>query len=81
MGLLPSDGRDSRGKGGQVTWGYELRPIAEGTRLEHYMIVLELRKGAASLKTMYKVLGLPAKQVAGGGVTLENLREAAEQQT
>ena len=34
----------------------------------------------ASLKTMYKVFGLPAKQVAGGRTTLENIRKAAEQQ-
>jgi len=71
---------DNRGKGGRVTWGCELSPAADGTRLEHFMTVLEPRKGAASLKTMYKVLGLPAKQVAGGRTTLENIRKAAEQQ-
>ena len=70
----------NRGRGGRVTWGYELSPSADGTRLEHYMIVLEPRKGAATLKTMYKVLGLPAKQVAGGRTTLENIRKAAEGQ-
>jgi uncharacterized protein YndB with AHSA1/START domain len=69
----------NRGKGGRVTWGYELSPAAGGTRLEHYMTVLEPRKGAASLKTMYKVFGLPAKQAAGGRTTLENIRKAAEQ--
>lgn len=77
---LPPMKEDNRGKGGRVTWGYELSPAADGTRLEHYMTVLEPRKGAASLKTMYKVFGLPAKQVAGGRTTLENIRKAAEQQ-
>lgn len=72
---------DNRGKGGRVVWGYELNPTADGTRLEHYMTVLEPRKGAAGLKTMYKVLGLPAKQAAGGRTTLENIRRAAEQET
>ena len=43
------------------------------------MTVLEPRKGASSLKTMYKVLRLPAKQLEGGRTTLENLRRAAEQ--
>lgn len=31
--------------------------------------------------TRYEVFGLPAKQVAGGRTTLENIRKAAEQQT
>lgn len=43
------------------------------------MTVLEARKGATMLKTMYKVFGLPAKQVAGGRTTLESIRRAAEQ--
>jgi uncharacterized protein YndB with AHSA1/START domain len=67
-----------RGKGGRVIWGYELGPTADGTRLEHYMTVLEPLKGAALVKAMYKVLRLPTKQVAGGRTTLENIREAAE---
>lgn len=78
---FPPMKEESRGKGGRVNWGYELSPTAEGTRLEHYMAVLEPRKGAASLKVMYKVLGLPAKQVAGGRATLESIRRAAEQQS
>ena len=49
---LPPMKEDNRGKGGRVIWGYELSPAADGTRLEHYMTVLEPRKGAASLKTM-----------------------------
>jgi uncharacterized protein YndB with AHSA1/START domain len=68
----------NRGKGGHVVWGYELRPTSAGTRLEHFMTVLEPRKGAAVLKAMYKVLGLPAKQASGGRTTLENIRRAAE---
>jgi uncharacterized protein YndB with AHSA1/START domain len=76
---FPPMKEESRGKGGRVNWGYELSPTAEGTRLEHYMTVLEPRKGAASLKVMYKLFGLPAKQVAGGRTTLETIRRAAEQ--
>lgn len=78
---FPPMKEENRGKGGRVDWGYELSPTAEGTRLEHYMTVLEPRKGAASLKVMYKLLRLPAKQVAGGRTTLENIRRAAEQQS
>ena len=78
---FPPMKEDSRGKGGRVIWGYELSPATDGTRLEHYMTVLEPRKGAASLKAMYKVLRLPAKQVAGGRTTLENIRKAAERHT
>jgi uncharacterized protein YndB with AHSA1/START domain len=69
----------NRGKGGRVLWGYELSPSGEGTRLEHHMTVTEPRKGVAMLKAMYKVFGLPAKQVAGGRTTLENIKRAAEQ--
>ena len=74
---FPPMKEDNRGKGGRVTWGYDVSPSADGTRLEHYMTVLEPRKGAASLKTMYKVLGLPAKQVAGRRTTLETSGPAA----
>ena len=76
---IPPMKEDNRGTGGRVIWGYELSPAADGTRLEHYMTVLEPRKGAASLKATYKVLRLPSKQVAGGRTTLENIRKAAEQ--
>jgi uncharacterized protein YndB with AHSA1/START domain len=69
---------ENRVTGGRVIWGYELTPTSGGTRLEHYMTVLEPRKGAASLKVMYKVFGLPAKQVAGGRTTLQNIRHSAE---
>jgi uncharacterized membrane protein len=72
---------ENRGKGGRVIWGYEVRPDTVGTILEHYMTVLEPRKGAATLKAMYKIFGLPAKQLAGGRATLENIRTAAEQQS
>lgn len=72
---------DNRSKGGRVVWGYELSPATGGTRLEHYMTVLEPRKGAAMLKAMYKVFRLPAKQVASRRTTLENIRKAAEQET
>jgi uncharacterized protein YndB with AHSA1/START domain len=63
---------DNRGQGGRVIWGYELSSTEDGTKLEHYMRVLEPRRGAATLKTMYKVFGLPAKQVAGGRTTLQH---------
>lgn len=69
----------NRGKGGRVIWGYELTSSVTGTTLEHHMTVLEPRKGAWMLKAMYAVLGLPAKQVAGGRTTLESIRKAAEQ--
>ncbi len=75
---FPPMKEDNRGKGGRVIWGYELSPAADGSRLEHYMTALEPRKGAASLRAMYKVLRLPAKQVAGARTTLENIRKAAE---
>lgn len=71
---------DHRGRGGIVTWGYELTPAGDGTRLEHYTTVLEPRKGALKLKAMYKVMGIPAKILAGVRITLENIRVAAEQQ-
>ena len=72
---------DHRGKGGTCTWGYELAPDGDGTRLEHYATVLEPRKGAIKLKAMFKVMGIPAKMLAGVRTTLENIRKAAEQQT
>ena len=68
----------NRGKGGTVVWGYELGPSGDGTRLEHHMTVLEPRKGAVALKAMYMVFRLPAKQLAGGRTTLENIKRAAE---
>jgi uncharacterized protein YndB with AHSA1/START domain len=68
----------NRGTGGRVVWGYELSPAGDGSRLEHYMSVLEPRKGAAALKAMYLVFRLPARQVAGGRTTLENIKRAAE---
>ena len=77
---FPPMKEDNRGKGGRVVWGYELSAAGDKTRLEHYMTVLEPRKGAGMLKAMYKVFGLPAKQVAGGRTTLENIRSAAERQ-
>lgn len=51
---------ENRGKGGRVVRAYELSPTADGSMLEHYMTVLEPRKGAASLKTMYSDPGRPA---------------------
>jgi uncharacterized protein YndB with AHSA1/START domain len=75
---FPPMKEDNRGNGGRVIWAYELSPAAQGTRLVHSMSVLEPRKGALMLKAMYKVFGLPAKQVAGGRTTLENIRKAAE---
>ena len=77
---FPPMKEENRGKGGRVNWGYEVTPTAGGTRLEHHMTVLEPRKGATSLKVMYKLFGLPAKQVAGGRTTLESIRSAAEGQ-
>jgi uncharacterized protein YndB with AHSA1/START domain len=38
---FPPMKEENRGKGGRVNWGYELSPTAAGTRLEHYMTVLE----------------------------------------
>lgn len=77
---FPPMKEENRGKGGRVNWGYELSSTADGTRLEHHMAVLEPRKGAVALKGMYKVFGLPAKQVAGGLTTLKSIRAAAEPQ-
>ena len=68
----------NRGKGGTVEWGYVLEPAGSGTTLTHFMTVLEPRKGAGMLKTMYAVFGLPKKQVAGGRTTLHNIKTAAE---
>ena len=76
---FPPMKEENRGKGGTVVWGYTLEPTATGTHLEHYMTVLEPLKGAGTLKAMYKVFGLPAKQVAGGRTTLANIKQAAEQ--
>jgi hypothetical protein len=78
---FPPMKEQDRGEGGRVIWGYDVAPAPAGTRLEHYMTVLEPRKGAALMKAMYTVFRLPAKQVAGGRQTLENIRTAAEQQT
>jgi uncharacterized protein YndB with AHSA1/START domain len=69
---------ENRGRGGRVVWGYGVEPSGEGTRLEHYMTVLEPKKGAAMLKGMYKVLSLPRKQREGGITTLTNIKAAAE---
>ena len=69
---------EDRGKGGRVLWGYRLEPHEQRTVLEHYMTVLEPKKGAGTLKAMYKVLGLPRRQRAGGRVSLENVKAAAE---
>jgi uncharacterized protein YndB with AHSA1/START domain len=68
----------NRGRGGHVVWGYVVEPSGEGTRLEHYMRVLEPRKGALFLKTMYAVLSLPRKQREGGIATLANVKAVAE---
>ncbi len=76
---FPPMKEENRGKGGTVVWGYALEPTATGTHLEHYMRVLEPRKGTGTLKAMYKVFGLPAKQVEGGRTTLANIKRAAEQ--
>lgn len=77
----PVKKEEHRGTGGTVTWGYELTPAGDGTRLEHYTTVLEPREGAIKLKAMYKVMRIPAKILAGVRTTLENIRKAAEQQT
>jgi hypothetical protein len=70
---------EDRGTGGRCTWGYELTPTDDGTRLEHYTTSTEPRKGGIKLKVMYKVLGIPAKILAGVQASLENIRAAAEQ--
>jgi uncharacterized protein YndB with AHSA1/START domain len=69
---------EARGEGGRVVWGYLVEPAGEGARLEHYMTVLEPKRGALSLKAMYKVLSLPKKQREGGLTTLRNIKAAAE---
>ncbi|MFW6090502.1 MAG: SRPBCC family protein [Actinomycetota bacterium] len=76
----PVKKEEHRGNGGTCTWGYELTPTEDGTRLEHYTTVLEPRKGAIKLKAMFKVAGIPAKILGGVRTTLENIRTAAEQQ-
>lgn len=69
---------EGRGEGGRVVWGYRVEPEGDATRLEHYMTVLEPKKGARALKTMYKVLRLPKRQREGGLTTLQNIKAAAE---
>jgi uncharacterized protein YndB with AHSA1/START domain len=69
---------ENRGRGGRVVWGYVVEPTGDTTRLEHYMTVLEPKKGASLLKAMYKVLSLPRKQRQGGITTLTNIKAAAE---
>lgn len=77
---FPPAKEDHRGKGGRVTWGYELTPAGNGTRLEHYTAVLEPRKGALKLKAMFMVMRIPPKILASVRTTLDNIRKAAEQQ-
>jgi uncharacterized protein YndB with AHSA1/START domain len=69
---------EDRGEGGRVVWGYRLEPGGEGSTLEHYMTVLEPKRGARVLKAMYMVLSLPKKQREGGLTTLRNIKAAAE---
>lgn len=68
----------NRGKGGTAEWGYLLEPAGSGTTLTHFMNVLEPRKGAGMIKTMYAVFSMPKKFVAGGLTTLNNVKNAAE---
>lgn len=68
----------NRGAGGTVRWGYLLEAEDGGTRLTHFMTVLEPRKGAGPLKAMYALVGLRKKQRAGGITTLTNIKAAAE---
>lgn len=75
---FPPMKEENRGRGGRVTWGYLVEPTHEGTRLEHYMTVLEPKKGAGVLKAMYWVLSLPRKQRQGGLTSLANIKAAAE---
>jgi hypothetical protein len=75
---FPSMKDAHRGKGGKVIWGYTLEPSGAGTRLEHHMTVLEPKKGAWMLKSVYAVMSLPKKQREGGLTTLNNIKVAAE---
>jgi uncharacterized protein YndB with AHSA1/START domain len=68
----------NRGEGGRVLWGYTVEPERDGTRLTHRMRVLPPAKGAWQLKTMYAVLRLPRRQLAGIRTTLANITMAAE---
>jgi hypothetical protein len=70
----------NRGVGGKAQWGYLVEPAGLGTKLTHFMNVLEPRKGAGVLKTMYAVFGLPKKQRTGGLTTLNNIKTAAERE-
>jgi uncharacterized protein YndB with AHSA1/START domain len=76
----PVKKEEMRGKGGRVLWSYVLSAEGGGTRLEHNMDVLEPRKGAASLKLLYKVMSLPKKQRAGVLTSLNNIKAAAERE-
>lgn len=69
---------EKRGVGGRAYWDYHLEPEDGGTRLSHHMRVEEPAKGATSMRAMYKVLNLPAKQRAAILTTLGNVKEAAE---
>ncbi|RZT27284.1 carbon monoxide dehydrogenase subunit G [Kribbella sp. VKM Ac-2569] len=68
----------NRGEGGRVFWSYTVTPELDGTRLTHHMEVLPPAKGAWTLKTMYAVLRLPAKQRRGIRTTLANIKSTAE---
>lgn len=75
---FPPMKEEDRGDGGRVVWGYLVEPDSYGTRLEHHMTVFEPRKGAFTLKALYALLRLPAKQRQGGLTTLRNVKAAAE---
>ena len=77
---LPPMKDANRGKGGKVEWGYLLEAEPAGTRLTHFMKVLEPRKGASMLKMMYAVFGLRKKQRAAGLTTLQNIKTIAERE-
>ncbi|HET8583952.1 MAG TPA: SRPBCC family protein [Jatrophihabitans sp.] len=70
----------NRGTGGKVEWGYLVEAEIAGTRLTHFMNVLEPRKGAGMLKMMYTVFGLRNKQRAAGLTTLQNIKTTAERE-
>ncbi|TDW94702.1 carbon monoxide dehydrogenase subunit G [Kribbella pratensis] len=68
----------NRGEGGRVFWSYTVIPELDGTRLTHHMEVLPPAKGAWTVKAMYAVLRLPAKQRRGIRTTLANIKTTAE---
>lgn len=75
----PVKSEEFRGEGGKVIWGFRLEPSETGTRLEHYMSILEPKKGRRKTKLM--VWLFRKKRVEGAKISLNNIKSAAEQAT